>query len=206
RARCASPVLGNGGGRWAVWRPGGRGIRRFWPAPPAHRPYSSHRPYLRGRFGCLAPRGCYTHACAVRTFPGRRVVAQQGSPPRRSVRAPASTRRRGNRGEGRFAWDADTHGDSEEDYPPCAGVPGPRWADQAERERRRRREPDDGPRTSRFVGDHRPRPGFRSRLAEARARRNRLMLFIWGGAGIAVAVIATVVVLQLGSHAPEKAP
>jgi hypothetical protein len=53
-------------------------------------------------------------------------------------------------------------------------------------------------------GGHRPRPGFRSRLAEARARRNRLMIFIWGGAAVVVAVIAVVVVMHLGSHPAPK--
>ncbi len=132
---------------------------------------------------------------------------QQGSPPHRPGRMPIPTRRRGHRDGGRYPWD-DVPDDSGE-YPPWAGPQvHPRWADHEERDRRLRGQPgggaDDGPRTTRFVGDHRPRPGFRSRFAEARARRNRLMLYIWGGAVVAVAVIATVVVLHLGGHPPAK--
>lgn len=167
-------------------------------------------------------------------------MAQQGSPPPRFGRSSASTRREA-RPPGRYSWD-DASPETDEEYPPWAG-PGitPRWADQEERDRRRRgrpeqeaRRPDGGqpdgtaldgshgqqdgghwdappPGTGQESapvpgrgGGHRPRPGFRSRLAEARARRNRLMLFIWGGAAVVVAVIAVAVVMHLGSHPAPK--
>jgi hypothetical protein len=167
-------------------------------------------------------------------------VAQQGSPPHRFGRSSASTRREA-RPPGRYSWD-DVDSETDEEYPPWAG-PGitPRWADQEERDRRRRGRTDQAPRPPAGGplggtgldsghsqpaaaqwdatppgaseesapapgrgGGHRPRPGFRSRLAEARARRNRLMLFIWGGAAVVVAVIAVPVVMHLGSHPAPK--
>ena len=121
------------------------------------------------------------------------------SPPHRPDRMPTPTRRRGSSGGGPDSWDGGY--DDAGEYPPWAGPAAtPRWADPQERERRRKTEAG----AARPGGGHRPRPGFRSRLAEARARRNRLMLYIWGGALAAVAIIITVVVLQPGGRAPAK--
>lgn len=126
-------------------------------------------------------------------------MAQHGPPPPPSGRMPSAGRPRGG-------WSDDGYADDEE-YPPWAG-PGitPRWADHDVRERRRlpgrpdqiseperaggeavapgrgRREagpPDDAP----------PAPGFRGRLAVARARRARRTKYIWGGALILVLAI-----------------
>jgi hypothetical protein len=72
-------------------------------------------------------------------------VAQQGSPPHRFGRSSASTRREA-RSPGGYSWD-DAGPETDEEYPPWAG-PGitPRWADQEERDRRRRGRPGQAPR------------------------------------------------------------
>ncbi|HUZ36644.1 MAG TPA: hypothetical protein VMV17_09960 [Streptosporangiaceae bacterium] len=118
-------------------------------------------------------------------------MAQQGPPPPRSGRPPAS-------GQPRRGW-SDDHRDDDEEFPPWAG-PGvvPRWADHEDRERRRLRDQPARSGAATRQADRGgppaapaepPAPGPRSRRAASRARRARQSKYIWGGALILVLVI-----------------
>ena len=137
-------------------------------------------------------------------------MVQQGPPPPRSGRLPASGRPRD--------WSNDDFADDDEEYPPWAGPRAvPRWADQDERDRRRL-----GDRQDRGTGDdagHRgrspgppggpgpaPRPARNARgRAAARSLRGRRTAYIWGGAFIAVLLVVAAVGYEF-FHRPGPSP
>lgn len=150
-------------------------------------------------------------------------MAQQGSPPPRSGRTPTSSRR-DPRPEGRYSWDAGPDlDDSEEELPPWAGMAvTPKWADQAERQRRMRGEPAAQPEPEEQPSEQQPSEreawpthgpggsreggglGFRRTRGAAKARRTRLKRYIWGGAAVVVAAIVAVTLLETqGSPKPK---
>ncbi len=143
-------------------------------------------------------------------------MAQQGPPPPRSGRVPAS-------GNPRRGW-SDEYSEDDEEYPPWAG-PGikPRWADHDERERRRLRDlparpagparTEDEPSSARRTGPsgppdspRQPARGGRGRQAAARARRARRTKYIWGGALVAVLAIAAGVGYEYFNQPKPAAP
>jgi hypothetical protein len=135
-------------------------------------------------------------------------VAQQGSPPPSSRpyrRFSAHAGRGGAEPGGGYSWDNDTFAESEQDYPPWAGVEvTPR---RAEREARPREGVDHLPEglPERAPVGRQAGPGFRSRLLAARSRRTRRMTYIWGGALVAVVVIIAGLYLAKGhSAAPAQ--
>jgi len=138
-------------------------------------------------------------------------VVQQGPPPPRSGRLPAS-------GRPRRGWSDGDYDDDDEEYPPWAG-PGamPRRADHDERERQRGRPARAGDAETGHRG-RRPRPadggGPAARTgrsargrATGRVRRGRRAAFIWGGAFVAVLLIVAGVGYEyLHRPRPQPAP
>jgi hypothetical protein len=140
-------------------------------------------------------------------------VVQQGPPPPRSGRLPASGRPRN--------WPDDDYTDNDEEYPPWAG-PGtaPRWADHGDRERRQRRDRPGRTGAEAEAAHHGRRSGpadpvgpagsperdDRGRRPAARARRGRRALYIWGGAFVAVLlIVAGVGYVYLHQSSPRSA-
>ena len=138
-------------------------------------------------------------------------MVQQGPPPPRSGRLPASGRPRG--------WSDDDFADDDEEYPPWAG-PGivPRWVDHDERESRRLHDgpgreagEDTGnrgrrgrPAAGRPAPAARPARNARGRAA-ARTRQGRRRAYVWGGALVAVLLIVAAVGYEF-FHRPSPAP
>lgn len=126
-------------------------------------------------------------------------MAQQGPPPPRSGRMPAS-------GRPRRGWSGGGQTGEDEEFPPWAG-PGvvPRWADQDERERRRLPASPGAPDNQDAAGDGAQRGRLASRRprAAARARRAR-QKYIWGGALAVVLLIAAGVGYELIHHSAPK--
>ena len=153
-------------------------------------------------------------------------MAPQGPPPPRSGRAPAPSRRRDQRQEGRYSW-GEGPNLNEEEYPPWAGMAvKPTWAGQEGRSGRAEdRPPDAGGEAAPEPGsgpgergEAAPEPGsgergepagpgFRRRAGAERARRARLKRYVWAGTAAVVAAIVAVVLTQLlgGSPPPRVA-
>jgi hypothetical protein len=127
-------------------------------------------------------------------------VAQQGPPPPRSGRLPAS-------GRPPRGWSDGDYADDDEEYPPWA-VPGagPHPAGRPQRDRRRLRDRPGPAAEEAGAGRYAKPPGHadgadpaappgrrgrdgHGRQAAARARRARRATFIWGGAFVAVLLI-----------------
>jgi hypothetical protein len=159
-------------------------------------------------------------------------VAQQGSPPPRSGRAPAAS----HRGDSRATRpnSRDVADDTGEGYPPWAGpAAGPRGGGHETRQRGKHGRdaagwpgdpagwpgdadawPGDADAwpgtgqddTGEWAAPRDPggrRPGSRSRMAAARSRRRSRIFWVWGGAAIAVAAIVVALVFTLGGS-PAK--
>jgi hypothetical protein len=146
-------------------------------------------------------------------------VAQQGSPPPRSGRAPTAGRRGDSRATREDPWDVPD--DTGEEYPPWAGPgAGPRRAGPQTRQRGKHALDEAGwpgdaetwPGTGQDDAGERPapwdpgvpRPGSRSRMAAARSRRRSRILWVWGGAAVAVVAIVAVLLFTLGGSPAKK--